>query len=110
VAANIYIYCPSGVPGLSRGDLEEKLEEFFGDAADDSGAGSGEAGFNLDFDLEDGEDPHAWADRLKPFLARIGVRTGTIFDVFPDGWIPGMEWRRVEVFGEDVRRTDPPGK
>lgn len=111
MAANIYIYCPSAaVSGLSRSDLEEELEEFFGDAAEDCGAGSGEAGFNLDFDLEDGEDPQAWADRLKPFLAKIGVRKGTVFDVFPDGWEPGMEWRRVEVFGEDVRRTDRPGK
>ena len=109
MAANIYVYCPSGVHGLSRSELEEALETFFGDAAEDSGAGSGEAGFNLDYDLEEDEDPHAWADRLKPFLASIGVRPGTVFDVFPDGWEPGTEWRRVEVFGADVRRTDSPG-
>jgi hypothetical protein len=109
VAANIYVYCPSGVDGLGRCDLEEKLEAFFGPAAEDCGAGSGIEGFNLDYELTDGEDPHTWADRLKPFLARIGVRPGSVFDVFPDGWGPGMEWRRVEVFGEDRRRTDQPG-
>ena len=108
--ANIYIYCPAGKSGLDRADLEEALEEFFGDAAEDSGAGSGKDGFNLDYELEEDEDPHAWADRLKPFLIRIGVRPGTAFDVFPDGWEPGQEWRRVEVFGEDRRRTDRPGK
>ena len=109
MAANIYIYCPSGVGGLDRCDLEEELEAFFGNAAEDCGAGTGLAGFNLDYELAEGEDPHAWADRLKPFLAHIGVRPGTKFDVFPDGWEPGMEWRRVEVFGEDQRRTDRPG-
>ena len=109
VAANIYIYCPSAVPGLDRDGLEEELESFSGDAAEDSGAGGGGAGFNLDYDLVDGEGPHAWADRLMPFLANIGVRAGTVFDVFPDGWEPGREWRRVEVFGADQRRTDNPG-
>lgn len=108
MAANVYVYCPAGVDGLDRSDLEEELEAFFGEAAEDCGAGSGVGGFNLDYELADGEDPHAWADRLKPFLARIGVRRGTVFDVFPDDWEPGMEWRRVEVFGEDRRRTDPP--
>jgi hypothetical protein len=51
---------------------------------------------------------HAWADRLKPFLADRGVLPGTHFTVFPDGWKPGMEWRPVEVYGEDGRRTDDP--
>jgi hypothetical protein len=106
VPANIYIYCPPGADGPARYELEEALESFFGGAAEDCGAGTGCGGFNLDFELADGEDPHAWADRLKPFLAHIGVRLGTKFDVFPDGWEPGVEWRRVEVFGEDRRRTD----
>jgi hypothetical protein len=109
MAANIYVYCPSDAEGLDRCDLADELEEFFGDAAEDCGAGCGINGFNLDYELADGEDPHAWADRLKPFLARIGVSPGTVFDVFPDGWEPGMEWRRVEVFGEDRWRTDRPG-
>ena len=106
MAANIYVYCPSGVDGLSRCDLEEELEAFFGDAAEDSGAGSGEMGFNLDYDLADGEDHNAWADRLKPFLAGIGVRPGTVFEVFPDGWEPGQAWRRVEVSGADRWLTE----
>lgn len=110
MAANIYIYCPDRKDGIDRCDLEEELEAFFGDAAEDSGGGSGQGGFNLDFDLADGEDPHSWADRLKPFLADLGVQHGTLFDVFPDGWEPGMEWRRVEVFGSDRRRTDRPAK
>lgn len=107
MAANIYVYCPPGTDGPSRSDLEEELEDFFGAAAEDCGAGTG-VGFHLDYELAEGEDPHAWADRLGPFLASIGVRPGTRFDVFPDGWEPGMEWRRVEVFGEDRRRTDRP--
>jgi hypothetical protein len=107
--ANIYVYCPAGKKGLSRDDLEEELEDFFGDAAEDCGSGTGKAGFNLDYELSEGEDPHAWADRLKALLARVGVRPGTKFDVFPDGWEPGAEWRRVEVFGDDRRRTDRPG-
>src|SRR3954449_7509091 len=103
MAANIYIYCPARDDGLSRCGLEEKLEAFFGGRAEDCGAGTGIEGFNLDYELTEGEDPHAWADRLEPFLAMIGARPGTKFDVFPDGWEPGIEWRRVEVFGEDRR-------
>ena len=109
VAANIYVYCPADGDGLDRCDLEEELEAFFGEAAEDCGAGIGIDGYNLDYELADGEDPHVWADRLKPFLVDIDVRPGTKFDVFPDGWEPGMEWRRVEVFGEDRLRVDHPG-
>jgi hypothetical protein len=103
MGATIYVYCPSDVPGLARCDLEKELEAFFGGAAEDVGAGSGNAGFNLDYELAEGEDSDAWADRLKSFLQSIGVRPGTVFEVFVDGWQPGMEWRRVEVFGEDRR-------
>jgi hypothetical protein len=106
VAANIYVYCPSGIPGLSRCDLEEELEAFFGNAAEDCGAGSGNAGFNLDCELAEGEDANVWADRLKEFLQRIGVRIGTVFEVFPDGWEPGIARRRVEVFGTDRWLTE----
>ena len=105
MTANIYVYCPANEPGLSRCDLQEALEEFFGDAAEDVGAGSGIAGFNLDYELADGEDPDQWADRLCDFLRQAGVRPSTVFEVFVDGWEPGMEWRRVEVFGSDRRLT-----
>jgi hypothetical protein len=109
MAANIFVYCPAGADGLDRDALEDELDAFFSAAAEDCGAGAGITGFNLDYELAAGEDPHAWADRLKAFLAKIGVLRGTKFDVFPDGWEPGMEWRRVEVFGDDRRRTDRPG-
>jgi hypothetical protein len=89
VAANIYVYCPTGADGLSRCDLEERLEGFIGDAAEDCGAGSGNIGFNLDYEFAPGEDPQAWAERLKPFLASIGVRPGTFFTVHADGWERG---------------------
>ena len=108
MAANIYIYCPAGATGLARNDLEEELEAFFGGAAQDCGTGTGIAGFNLDYELSRGEDAHAWAEHLKRFLKSIGVRLGTKFAVFPDGWAPGMEWRRVEVSGVDRRRTASP--
>lgn len=72
MAASIYIYCPSGEVGPDRDDLEEALEAFFGDAATDCGAGGGDMGFNLDFELADGEDPQVWADRLKRLLADLG--------------------------------------
>jgi hypothetical protein len=109
VPANIYVYCPVGEEGPSRCELEKELEAFFGGAAEDCGAGTCQRGFNLDYEFTPGQDPHAWADRLKPFLAGLGVRSGTYFDVLPDGWEPGVEWRRVEVFGRDWRRTDRPG-
>jgi hypothetical protein len=85
--------------------LAEALEEFFGDHAEDVGAGAGKKGFNLDYELADGENPDLWADRLRDFLIEVGVRPGTVFEVFVDGWQPGMEWRRVEVFGSDTRLT-----
>jgi hypothetical protein len=103
MGANIYVYCPAGEPGLSRPDLEEALEAFFGSAAEDVGGGGGAQGFNLDYELADAEDAEQWADRLREFLRRAGVRPGTVFEVFADGWEPGIEWRRVEVFGSDTR-------
>lgn len=109
VPVNIYIYFPVDPDGPARVDIAEELEEFFGEAAEDCGGGAGINGWNLDYELAEGEDPHAWADRLKPFLVSVGARPGTKFDVFPDGWEPGMEWRRVEVCGKDRRRTDRPG-
>ncbi len=108
MAANIYVYCPPDMSGPDRYDLEERLETFFGDAAENCGAGSGEAGYHLDYELAEGEDPHEWADRLRPLLLGVRVRPGTVYDVFPDGWDTGREWRRVEVFGKDERRTDDP--
>jgi hypothetical protein len=110
VAANIYVYCPAGSEGLARCDLEEELAAFFGGAAEDCGAGAGKMGFNLDYELAEGEDPNEWSDRLKAFLATIPVRPGgTFFTVYPDGWEPGMPWRRVEVSGADrwVTERDP---
>lgn len=83
MAVNIYVYCPSDAGGPSRGDLEEELEAFFGGAAEDCGAGAGLGMFNLDYELSDGEDPHAWADRLKPFLAGLGVAPGLCSTCFP---------------------------
>ena len=106
--ANIYFYVPAADDGPDREDVAEELEAFFGTAAEDCGAGAGAGGFNLDYELTDCEDPHAWADRLKPFLAGLGAPPGTAFTVFPDGWELGMEWRSVCVYGEDRRRTDDP--
>lgn len=108
MAANLYVYCPPGEDGPSRCDLGEELEAFFGEAAEDCGAGSGIAGFNLDYEFTPGHDPQEWADRLKPFLVAQGVTLGTFFTVYPDGWEPGMAWRRVEVYGADQWLTDPP--
>lgn len=108
VPANIYVYFPVSEDGPDREDVAEELEAFFDIAAKDCGSGRGASGFNLDYELRGGEDPHAWADRLKPFLASLVVPPGTAFTVFPDGWEFGEEWRSVCVYGEDRRRTDDP--
>jgi hypothetical protein len=68
MGANIYVYCPAGQLGLCRSDLEEQLGAFFGRAAEDVGAGTGVKGFNLDYELAEGEDPEYWADRLQEFM------------------------------------------
>jgi hypothetical protein len=59
------------VPGSWEGVVGANIYVYFGEAAEDVGAGGGDAGFNLDYEL---------------------------VEVFVDGWHPGMEWRRVEVF------------
>src|SRR5262245_26719052 len=79
VAANIYVYCSDSDDNLDRDDLEDALAEFFGRATRVCGSGAGSGGFNRDYALAAGEDPHSWADRLKPFLARLGVPPGTAF-------------------------------
>jgi hypothetical protein len=106
MVTDIYIYCPSGEAGACRGDLEYEVEEFFGSAARFSGAGSGERGFNLDFELADGEDVESWVVRLREFLQRADARPGTFFEVFPEDWEPGMAWRRVEVYGTERWLTE----
>jgi hypothetical protein len=106
--AHINIYCLVGEGGLTRDELKARLEPFIGGAVSRFETQSGQAGFVLHYELAAGEDPDTWADRLRPYLAGIGVRPNTKFDVMPHGWKRGMEWRRVEVFGEDRRRTGPP--
>jgi hypothetical protein len=108
LAARIHIYCLAGEGGLPRDELAARLESFFGGAVARFETQSGLAGFGLYYELAAGEDADTWADHLRPYLAGIGVRPNTKFDVFPDGWKRGMEWRRVEVFGEDRRRTGLP--
>ena len=105
--ARINIYCLAGEGGLTRVELKARLEPFFGGAVSRFETQSGKAGFGLYYELVAGEEPDTWADRLRLFLAGIGVRPNTKFDVFPDGWKRGTDWRRVEVFGEDRRRTGP---
>ena len=106
MATDIYIYCPSGEEGAIRGDLEDDVEEFFGDAARFSGAGSGVMGFNLDFELAAGEDVESWVVRLRDFLIQANARPSTFFEVFPDGWEPGQAWRRVDLKGGDRWLTE----
>ena len=98
---DIYIYCLSGEEGAIRGDLEYDVEEFFGAAARFSGARGGVPGFNLDFELADGEDVEAWVVRLRNFLKQENARPSTFFEVFPDGWKPAQAWRRVDLNGDD---------
>ena len=97
----IYIYCPSQGEGASRNDLEGAVAGFFGTAAEFAGGGNVSRGFNLDFELTDGEDVEEWVVRLREFLRQNHAPGGTLFEVFPDNWQPGMEWRRVEVYGTD---------
>jgi hypothetical protein len=109
VPANIYIYFRSDEDDdRDREDFAEAIEAFFGDAAEDCGAGTGDGGFNLDYELAEGEDPHAWSDRLKVFLAGMKVPRGTAFTTFPENWETGTEWRCVCVYGQDQRVTDDP--
>ena len=65
--------------------------------------------FNLDYEFARGVDPHAWAIALKHFwsVSECGPDESSS-PVFPDRWQPPVEWRQVEVFGEDRRRTDHP--
>jgi hypothetical protein len=105
MGAEIYVYCPNAEEGPDRSDLEDLLEGFFGAAARLTGGGGGTKGFNIDFELNAGENADQWADRLRAYLQTVGVRHGTAFEVFEAGWKDGMEWRRVEVFGRDRRLT-----
>ncbi len=106
MATDIYIYCPTGEDGAYRGDLEDELEGFLGEAGELTGGGSGIQGYNIDLSLNDGEEVEEWVLRLRNFLQKVGVRPGTFFEVFPEGWEPGMPHRGVEIFGEEIWITD----
>jgi hypothetical protein len=110
MATDIFNYCPSGDAGAIRGDLEYDLEGFFGEAASCTGGGGRVDGFNLDFELCDGQDEDSWVTRLREFLKRAGAGRRTFFDVYPKEGKPRMAWRRVEVFGADRWLTERPPK
>jgi hypothetical protein len=101
MGACIYIYCPTGEQGAMRGDLEDEVEEFFGGAAECVGGGSGVQGFNLDFELADGQDVESWVIGLREFLQQANARPSTFFEVFPENWKPGMAWRRIDLIGAE---------
>lgn len=109
MGTEIYIYCPSGEEGAIRGDLEDEVEGFFGNAAMLTGAGGGLQGFNLDFELAEDQDVDVWVARLRDFLKQANARPSTFFDVYPEDWKPGMPWRRVHVFGEERWITEREG-
>ncbi|HEY7311697.1 MAG TPA: hypothetical protein VH643_20210 [Gemmataceae bacterium] len=98
MAVTIDITFPAGQEGAGRFELEERLEDFFGSAAELVGSGVGAAGSDLSFELADREDAEVWIARLCDFLRAAGVRRGAWLAVFPDGWDPEKEWRRIEVF------------
>jgi hypothetical protein len=100
VAANIYIFCSSGVDDLTRRDLEKELKAFLRGAVENREAGGGNAGCNLHYEVASGHYS-VTCDRVKAFLADRCVRPGMVLELFPDGWQPGMPWRRVEIFGAD---------
>lgn len=107
MATDIYVYCPACDEESFRGDLEYDLEEFFGTAAANIGAGGGVDGFNLDYALRAGEDVEAWVARLRQFLAASEVAgPSTFFEVFPDGYKEGIAWRRVDLKGGDRWLTE----
>lgn len=99
MAVTIEITFPHATQGAGRDELEDRLEDFFGPAAEMVGSGGGAEGSDLLFELAEGEEAEAWIDRLCEFLRAKGVRRGTWLAVFPDDWTPEMEWRRVEVDG-----------
>lgn|GEM_PF-4277064 len=68
MAANVYLYVPASDDGPDREGIVDEMEAFFGGAAEECGAGAGADGFNLDYAFTPHQDPHVWADRLKPFL------------------------------------------
>jgi hypothetical protein len=51
----------------------------------------------------------SWIGRLVTFLRQLGTGQSTFFDVYPDGWKPGMPYRRVKVFGDDLWLSEAEG-
>jgi hypothetical protein len=100
VGAEIHIYCPTGKGGAARGDLEYDLEAFLAGNGEITGGGSGVERYNIDVELAEGADWEEWVVRIRDFLRQQEARHGTFFNVFPPDWERGMEYRRVEVYGE----------
>jgi hypothetical protein len=94
----IEINFPDGREGAGRFELEERLEDFFGAAAELVGSGSGLSGSDLLFELADSEDAGGWVAQLCEFLRAADARRGTWLAVFPDGWEPGEPVQGVKVF------------
>lgn len=97
----IDIIFPDGADGAGRAELEDALEDFFGDAAELVACGSGLGSSDVSFELADGEDPAVWAERVRGFLRAEGARRTTWLAVFPDGWDDGDPFERVPVYGPE---------
>ena len=76
MTASIYIYSKATSPRLEqegRGGLEDDIDDFLGNAGEVKGGGSGTAGWNIDLELGDGEEPAVWTERIIRFLRDWGV-------------------------------------
>jgi hypothetical protein len=94
--ADIFLYSSKSSPALQRegrGGLEDDLDEFFGDAGEVTGGGSGNTGWNLDMRLFDASDLERWLERLTAFLRNWGVPDDAFLDV-----LVTEGPRRVDVF------------
>lgn len=91
----------SGPPGGDRNErarVEDEIDELLGTAGENVGAGSGIKGWDLSYELDNGEDLDEWVGRIVARLRELGVRPGTFVGVFPLNWEADGTYRRVEVW------------
>lgn len=110
MAANIYVYCPAGTDGLSRCDLEEALEGFFGGAAEDCGAAAVTWGSTSTTNWRPARICSCGLTASSRSWLASAYDKARSSPSYADGWEPGTAWRRVEVFGTDRWLTEPDPK
>ena len=97
----VYLNCSTALDE-PRGNLEDDLDDFLGDAGEVTGGGGGERGWNIDFEITNQEFDNLLPELLV-FLTRWGVPRNAYLKIYPDDWEETEEPRVVKLSDTSIQ-------